>query len=476
MSLGEDRPKNSTLKLLPHQTALLETFFSPDSKRMILLRGDVGLGKSTVLVALTSRLLQEQPMARVLFLGPKALQTRVLVSLNDAGASGLLVDRYQYRQMLDAMSEGELWPDGTVVVMSIDFAKQPDVQDSLAATRWNLVIVDEAHMLRGARAEVLQRVSTCAERVVLATAILQGLDRPPEFPDIGTTIVDWRRDQIVDQDGKPFKLSPKPILHEIKFSPNSEELRLRETVGDLCENLQRAFGTQDFRAQTLLRTIESSPVALEGAVQRLSERLEIQEGVDPLLEVPDEELSDDRLDGGIDRDIAEKVAGIAAGALQAIEGISIDSKLKAFGDMVAGFSKAKGPLRRICVLTQYLGTLYYLATEIESRGMGCQLLHGTMRAEDRLRSLELFSEERTILVATTAVMTEGIYFEEVTDLILYEVPSSKNTFQQVLGRFNRVGRHSQLHIHVFRPIDTSDGVEREHISALHDILEMQGSF
>src|SRR5438093_11393649 len=96
------RELNSPMKLLPHQGALIETFFDPASKRLILLRGEVGLGKSVALAALASRLLQEQPTARVLFLVPAAMRSQFAERLRERSTPILLVDRYQFREMLDS--------------------------------------------------------------------------------------------------------------------------------------------------------------------------------------------------------------------------------------------------------------------------------------------------------------------------------------------------------------------------------------
>ena len=56
------------MRLLPHQLAFVETVFNPASKRVILLRADVGLGKSAALVAVFGRLTKNWPVARALLI------------------------------------------------------------------------------------------------------------------------------------------------------------------------------------------------------------------------------------------------------------------------------------------------------------------------------------------------------------------------------------------------------------------------
>src|SRR5262245_51480643 len=173
--MSQTETRNLPLKLLPHQSALVETVLAPSTERVVLLRGDVGLGKGAALIGLATRLLKEQPASRVLVLVPAvALQHQFVERFREQGVPAVLLDRYRLREMLDAAPEPELWRPGVVAVVNLDFAKRPDVQDRLTDTRWNLVIADEAHSIRGARADLLRAVMAVAERVVLTT--LPGLD------------------------------------------------------------------------------------------------------------------------------------------------------------------------------------------------------------------------------------------------------------------------------------------------------------
>jgi energy-coupling factor transporter ATP-binding protein EcfA2 len=185
------------IKLLPHQTALLDAVLDPASKRIILLRGDVGLGKSTALVALAGLLLHEQPAARVLFIVPGGTyQRQIEERLRGADVPTLLVDRYRFREMLDSTTDREFWPTGVVTVLSQEFAEQPDILGKLTKTHWELVMVDEAHTLRGVRMEAFRSIEASTERVVLATTVLHNQNRTDAFPVDDVTVVEWRRSHL----------------------------------------------------------------------------------------------------------------------------------------------------------------------------------------------------------------------------------------------------------------------------------------
>ena len=353
-------PKNRPMRLLLHQTALVETVFNPASSRYIFLRTDVGLGKSAALVAVFAQFLQNRPTARALILCPAALRLQFAMMLHHANVLSLLVDRYRFRELLDARAGREIWPSGVVTIMSFEFARQDDVQKSLAWTHWDLVVADEWHWIKGARAKALRQIGASADRVILASATPPNLDLSDAFPANDTTVVEWRSDQIVDHDGKPLNALPRPLLHEVAFNLSPAELSLRETVGSLCRIFEGGTPQQGWVAKSLYGSLQSSPAALEGALQRFVGRLPAPESMELFAETSEEDSIENLPGGLMDRAIAEKAAGIADHALQEIEAISSDSKLDALGGLLSHLTEAKTPPRQICVLTEYVGTLYYL--------------------------------------------------------------------------------------------------------------------
>jgi SNF2 family DNA or RNA helicase len=473
VSQSQVDPKDSRMKLFPHQAALVEAFFNPASKQILLLRSDVGLGVTAALVVLVGRLLHERPQARVLFLAPSALRLPIVERLRDHDVPSQLVDRYRFREMFESTRRGGPWPCGVASVLSLDFARQRDIRDSLAEVRWELVIVTEAHRLRGARAEALKRIITDAERAILATIPLPGLELADEFASEHMTQVVWQRDQVVGHDGKPLDAAKRPILHEVAFSLTPAEVGLRETLADLCRVIEGNTEIRNLIAKVLLGQLHSSPAALEGALQRLVGRLKVRDNIDDELgfgEVEDE-VHEDEIAGLMDRATDENVARIAAHALQEMETITADSKLGAFGQLLNQLNERAPSYRRICVFTDYLATLYYLAAEIEGRGMAYELVHGAMSTEARHGSLARFVTESGILVATRAALVEGVGLVEVTDLVLYDLPDNRMSLQQLLGRFDRFGRKRQLTIHALMPSNGSDRVASERLALLRETLD-----
>lgn len=271
--------------------------------------------------------------------------------------------------------------------------------------------------------------------------------------------MEWRREQVVDYDGRLLEVMPRPLLHEVHYSLSSTELSLAETVDELCHTLEAGTSQQAFIARSWLRSFQSSPAALEARLPRITDiRNRAAHGVEPLLELPEEDALESYLVGGwLDLPTAEKAAAIAVRLVERIEGLGSDSKLTALGALLNRLQTPKTQSTRICVLTEYIATLFYVAAEIEILGAPCRLVHGRMSAEDRQSTLTLFSNAGGILAATRAAMSEGIALGEVTDLVLYDVPDGKDALQQLLGRFDRFGRRTRLNIYTFVPFSGTEG-------------------
>lgn len=449
------------MELLPHQIALVEAFFDLQSKRNILLRADVGLGKTIALVALVARLLRQRPFAKVLLLAPGSLRVQLAELLRNAGVPALTVDRYRFRELSETAIGGELWPRGAVSLLGREFARQEDIGQALCATRWDLLIVDEAHQFRGPLdASVVCQVADVSDRVILGAAVRS--DLPMGITNDDTTVVQWRRDQVVDFNGERLDSTPRPAVFFVSFALSAAELGLADAVGELCKLFQ-AGTKQHLIAISLRRSLRSSPAALEGSLTRIREaRNRAAHFIHPSPEsLPDAEF-EDRPDEPVDFGIIVKAAEMASRALDALEAAGADSKLAALSVLLNQIDALKISPTRICVVAEYVNTLFYLCSEIESRGQSPNIFYGGMATAERHHTLAKFSDEAGILAATRAAITEGVTLTQVTDLVLYDTPDTLAELQQLLSRFDRFGRDIRLNIHFLEP---SNGLDESRVGA-----------
>ena len=439
------------MHLLPHQVAFVEAVLNPASPPVTLLQGDPCLGKGAALVALASRVLRERTTARILFLVPGTeLRSQFVEMLQRSDTPVLFIDRYKFRELLESSTGKEIWPTGVVAVLSRELARQKDIIKSLASVRWDLFIVDEVYRFTASVFEdVIPRVCKASDRIVLAT--IPDPVIPAVLPCEVINVIAWYRNKIVDNSGQRLDTIPHPILHTFHYNLSPAELNLTKTVGELCQFLELDMSSKSWRAKSLLHSLESSPSALESALTRIQEDKDQREYETSAPWFPQIVLFADPPDPYWDLGTVKKAADLAVRALESMEAVGCDSKLAAFVDVLRDIDALKQPKRRICVLTDYVSTLFYLATEMENIGMVCHTFYGAMNAESRQSALAAHSNGGGILTATCAVFPEAVTLSEVTDLLMYDIPSTPVALEQVLGWFNRFGRKSPLNVYSFLP-------------------------
>jgi len=200
MSASSQSIPGQPLRLLPHQTAFVEEVFRPGGKKVLALRAMAGSGKSVAVAAVIQRQFGEQPQSRVLLLSPAALTRQFVATLEQTKVPVLLVDRYRYRELRNDVAHGQIWAQGLVAVLSLDFARQPDVLTSLAMTHWDLVVIDGFEGLGDVRREAVTTIGAVARKVIVMTTTPRApLD---VFPTNDTSIIEWRRGDLLDESGR----------------------------------------------------------------------------------------------------------------------------------------------------------------------------------------------------------------------------------------------------------------------------------
>ena len=133
-STANDNKKTAPTRLLPHQAALVDLFFSPSSKRALVLKADVGLGKSTALIAVASRFLRAASAeCFVLSLPPRCKNSSYKFCGSKDQASEM--DRYRFRELLDSAAGEELWPAWGCDCDNSSICETGDIRKFLTSTR-----------------------------------------------------------------------------------------------------------------------------------------------------------------------------------------------------------------------------------------------------------------------------------------------------------------------------------------------------
>lgn len=430
--------------LARHQDAFIQTALADDSARVILLRAEPGLGKSTALVELAARLVGERHDARVLILVPAVvLRDQFISRLRQSGTEAIGVDRFRLREMLDAEDGSIRWPRGTAAVSTIAFAHQPGVRDAFAATSWDLIIIDEAHRFGGNLASLGAALVANTERMVLASASLEEV--PAWVPPEGAVTIRWDRAQILAELGAT---DPGVRVQRVDYEMDESEVAVARSVRDLRNAL--AHGARStLTAEILTGALQSSPAALESTVRNLLERRR--------------QLADEDDQSGSEGDLEQDQSDIAVRPIptgpalaqlneltEKLEAAVNDSKLRAFRGLLLNLETDSPPSRRICVVTSRAATVFYLSAEMEGLGLMHYVVHGAMSSQERESAISEFEQRGGVLITTTVLQSHEA-LRLVTDLVLYDIPSRPPAVSDLLGRFTVLGRANPLNIHVLVP-------------------------
>lgn len=297
--------------------------------------------------------------------------------------------------------------------------------------------MDEAHFLFGGRAALAQNLLTNAKRVVLATASAEQI--PPAFWLGETTTVRWDRDLISASLGLTV---PVLRVHQIFYTLQPGE----RAVASRVRSIRNALVHSPI-SETMLRSQESSPAALEGMVRNF-----LRAHVSSLTAFGDE--AELERDGARDPSSGPGAAPFSDQAMEQLnellmqlETVPDDSKLVAFRDLLQGLIGEVMSERRICVVTTRAATAYYLSAELEMRGVQHYLVHGNMSVQDQESSVSHFIKQGGILIATTVLQSQEA-LREVTELVLYDLPGDASATQRLLDQFSPLGRTAPLDIYV----------------------------
>lgn len=252
---------NARVHLLPHQVEAVYGVMLPQPRIRHLMAHDAGAGKTVMGGLLFKELASREPELRTLIVAPAALTVQWQRELREKFLVEFeVVEREQLRD------NPQIWTDAHRLITSLPFARQADVQATLASVPWDLVLMDEAHHLAGYEQRETQAyrlgrtLARNAKHLVLATAtphkgdranflkLLQLLDEAIHQPEIvnqkapgqrGNPLMLRRlKEEMVDFDGNKLF---KPRLVETRWhmiADNPPELALYTALTDYVNKVK----------------------------------------------------------------------------------------------------------------------------------------------------------------------------------------------------------------------------------------------
>jgi SNF2 family DNA or RNA helicase len=480
----------SRLVIEPYQLAPVLTVMSAPQQRFLLAE-DVGMGKTIEAGLIMMELIARGRGDRILIIVPAALQDQWADELEDKFGLHdfkVLDNDYLTRDLIPNLPPGaNPWYYANRVITSIDYAKQEKVLRALRKTRWDLVIVDEAHYLaesgndmrpvRTDRSRFGEIIAQCCDSLLLLTAtphngyaqgfysLLRLLD-DARFASAGdlkreTTqqvVIRRSKNQIFNQDGT-HKFRDRKIKHLEDLSINDPRMKVqRQLYLELNKYVNKYWGkvknnpnaraTVGFALTLLRKRFISSPHAIRESLQRRCNGLD-DGNVAPDAEhgmlrsyqagVQLTEAQRERVERQVIVCTSEKDTKALADEKRWLDKlIELARKIDPEHDYKAAlllreldaFCNEQG--RKVIVFTEYKDTLDYLYDYLITHGYADRIavMHGHLNREARAVQERKFHEPGTAILLATDAASEGLNFQHGCWTIIHnELPWNPNRLE-----------------------------------------------
>ncbi len=419
----------------PHQVNTVRTVLR-QMKGRALLCDEVGLGKTVEAGLVMMEYLLRGLVKRVLILTPPSLihqwQEEMFQKFNQDFWTSDSAD----------FAAADAWSRFPRIIASIDLAKRGDNLKRVLNTRFDLVIVDEAHRLRHRDTAAWKLVNGLDKKYILlltATPVQNDLDElfnlitllrpgqlktPAEFHKRFVARGDRLRPQNVEQ----LRLQVSQVMirnrrsstgvfltqrraHTVRTEMTIEEQRLYHLVTEMV----RQFYTQTerpisrFTLKTMQMELGSSPGAVASTVQGL-----LQNSLPPLPRARLQEI------------------------LDLAQSIHHSAKLAALRKTLATLGSEK-----VVIFTRYLATLEWLRESLKDYPL--VVYHGGISAREKDESIERFRREAQLLLSTDSG-GEGRNLQFCHVIVNFDLPWNPMRIEQRIGRLSRIGQQQDVYI------------------------------
>lgn len=418
--------QDRAVKLSETQESLVADVLASRVPARHVLVAPAGTGKGMVAVECIRRLSSAKPDSRALLLCPSSLlhqyAARLTMALEPARVEA--VDRHRYRE-LDAAAplDGSPFAPSTAIILGIDLAKHEDVTRGLLATPWDILIVDEAHDLRGQRARVVQQLIEAGR---IERALFMSAMRPRGFVPPGAVVLNLPS-IAAHLRGTEDALSVQ-LIDVIYTEPEQAVFAKLQAVAD---DLARV----DLKVvSTILVRARSCFYALEQFLREIRNRT--AEGVVPgTVDGPNRTDSRSLIVEGADR------------VLAALDDIEIDSKMEAlYAFLTSRLQTLEGT--SAAILTRFSDTAEYLSASLSSRGVQTRCLTGDMPPNQIMTAMEQLIDPGVTVMSLASV--RGFDFPPIATWVVYE-PADDRSLYVALSRARSAKSGQSTTVFTFDP-------------------------
>lgn len=486
-------PMQSNVTPLPHQLYALQRATKAERVRF-LLADEVGLGKTIEAGLIIRELKLRGLVRRVLVVAPKGLtpqwQSEMRLHFSE---DFRVLSPSDFSAMRQVPGQQEnFWHSADQVICSLDSVKPMESRrgwkaeevaeynrerfDDLVSAGWDLVIIDEAHRIAGANAQVARHklgaaLSEASPYLLLLSAtphqgksdafhrLLTLIDREA-FPDeasvnrerVSQYVIRTEKRAAIDATGAPLFRPRQTRLIPVAWGERHAKQRalyeavtayVRHGYNQALKTKQRHIG---FLMILMQRLVTSSTAAIRTTLER---RLEVllqpsgQQGglfdEESWLELDGESQVSTVIDMAGWRDELAEVETLLDAA-RATEAATSDAKAEALLELIYRLQQEEQePDLKMLVFTEFVPTQRMLCGFLSQRGISVAELNGSMALEQRVAAQKAFAKNARVLVSTDAG-GEGLNLQFCHVVVNFDMPWNPMRVEQRIGRVDRIGQ------------------------------------
>jgi superfamily II DNA or RNA helicase len=507
----------SKIDPLPHQIEAVYGYVLKLPRIRFLIADDPGAGKTIMAGLIIKELKLRNLIKRVLIVCPGHLRDQWVRELDEKFKEKFVPIG---RSFLNTFYAENVWLRENNIITSIDFIKQDEISPSLAATTFDLIIVDEAHKMsaymygekvdKTARYKLGEILSKITDHLVFLTAtphkgdpenfrLFLDLLTPGQFATtemISQSIKDKDnplfirriKEDLKDFEGKPLFL-PRNVLTKT-FNLGTQSPQEKELYNDLSRYVETQYNLAmqkdkkrniAFALVILQRRVASSIYALLKSLERRKIRLsdlisdtpqKVNSATSASFNFEDtEELSEEErwkeeeiweaLSVAENKEqLKKEILELDKLILKAKNIIDTEQEIK-LSELKNSLKELEAKFnqpkdKKVIIFTESKDTLDYLEKKIKQWGYLVNVIHGGMKLEERVLAEKIFKNETQILVATEAA-GEGINLQFCHLMVNYDIPWNPNRLEQRMGRIHRYGQDKEVFIFNLVAEDTREG-------------------
>jgi len=422
----------------------------------LLLADEVGLGKTIQAGLVAAELIARGGIDRVLILTPAGLRDQWTDELSRRfGIECTRVDARMLRRCAIALPVGvNPWSTIAVAVASIDYVKRPEVVPAVTSIPWDLVVVDEAHMVAADsdRRSAAHALAARAAYVLLLTATPHSGDRELFTSLCGVGAVDAAPLVVFRRTRSDVGIAGRRRVHVMRVNANAAERRMHAQLmryaavvradrgGPRASDALLALGVLHKRmlssAWSLARTVERRLAALATGDADEGEQLPLPLG-DSAGELTDADQPPawPSTLGLADRERERRL--LTALLTAAREASANETKLRRIAALLR-----RTPEPAV-IFTEFRDTLLHVRLHIARPTV---VLHGGLGREERVDALRRFASTAGSVLLATDAAAEGLNLHHRCRIVVnLELPWNPSRLEQRIGRVDRIGQRRTVH-------------------------------